>query len=70
MIHLKPSKIPTTDAPPKMLRIVAAPITLLIPGAGPPPTRIPMLLLVWFMDTRGPLVCRAMLGRYLSPHYS
>src|ERR1700674_4725841 len=37
----KPSWIPSTSAPPRTERIVAAPITLLMPGAGPPPHRIP-----------------------------
>jgi hypothetical protein len=27
-----------------MPRIVAAPMTLLMPGAGPPPTKIPMIV--------------------------
>src|SRR5262245_50110597 len=34
MIHSNPSRTPSTP------RMVAAPITLLIPGAGPPPTRM------------------------------
>ncbi len=39
--HLNPSSMPTTATPSRLARIVAALITLLIPGAGPPPTRIP-----------------------------
>src|SRR3990170_6747694 len=40
MIHLNPSWIPSTSTPSRAQRIVAAPITALIPGAGPPPTAI------------------------------
>src|SRR5438876_690172 len=40
MIHLKPSWMPSTSNPASDARIVAAAITLLIPGAGPPPQRI------------------------------
>ena len=40
MIHSKPSRTPMTSTPSRQLRIVAAPMTLLIPGAGPPATRI------------------------------
>ena len=40
MIHEKPSRIPTTAMSERQARMVAAPITLLMPGAGPPPTRI------------------------------
>lgn len=36
--HWKPSRIPMTSMPESWARMVAAPITLLIPGAGPPPT--------------------------------
>src|SRR5262249_52759480 len=43
MIHSKPSSIPTTSMFSKLVRIVAALITLLMPGAGPPPTRMPTL---------------------------
>src|SRR5215212_963651 len=45
MIHSNPSRMPTTSIPPRRARIVAAPITLLIPGAGPPPTRIASLFM-------------------------
>src|SRR5215831_21024156 len=38
--HSKPSSQPTTSTPSSAARMVAAPITLLMPGAGPPPTRI------------------------------
>src|SRR6185295_14651761 len=37
---LKPSRIPSTSTPCRSARIVAALITLLMPGAGPPPTRM------------------------------
>src|SRR5512140_3035269 len=43
MMRSKPSRIPTTSTPPSSPRMVAAPMTLLMPGAGPPPTRIPSL---------------------------
>src|SRR5204863_4031698 len=43
MIHSKPSSIPTTSRFSRAARIVAALITLLMPGAGPPPTRMPSL---------------------------
>ena len=36
-----PSRMPSTSTPCKRARIVAALITLLMPGAGPPPTKIP-----------------------------
>jgi hypothetical protein len=36
----KPSRTPTTSMLSRAARIVAAPITLLMPGAGPPPTRM------------------------------
>ena len=44
MIHLKPSWMPMTSEPERAARIAAAPITLLMPGAGPPPARIAELL--------------------------
>ena len=44
MIHSKPSRMPTTSTPSSRPRMVAALITLLMPGAGPPPTRIASLL--------------------------
>jgi hypothetical protein len=40
MIHSKPSRMPRTSTPSSWARIVAALMTLLMPGAGPPPTRI------------------------------
>ena len=43
MIHSKPSRMPRTSTPSRTPRIVAAPMTLLMPGAGPPPTRIASL---------------------------
>ena len=36
-------------APESSARIVAAPMTLLMPGAGPPPTRMPIFLAAWLM---------------------
>src|SRR5688572_17998542 len=41
--HLNPSTKPSTSEPPSRLRMVTAPITLLIPGAGPPPTSMPTM---------------------------
>src|SRR2546430_1037012 len=38
--HLKPSWTPSTSKPSLIASIVAAEITELIPGAGPPPTKI------------------------------
>src|SRR5262245_47834805 len=40
MIRSKPSRMPSTSTPCKRARMVAALMTLLIPGAGPPPTRM------------------------------
>src|SRR5262245_13385896 len=40
MSHSKPSRMPSTSTPSSWARMVALPITLLMPGAGPPPTRI------------------------------
>src|SRR2546426_8411938 len=40
MIHSNPSRTPSTSTASNRARITAAPMTLLIPGAGPPPTRI------------------------------
>src|SRR3989454_9957247 len=40
MIHSNPSRTPSTSTASNRAWIVAAPMTLLIPGAGPPPTRI------------------------------
>ena len=42
--HSKPSRMPTTSTPSSSHRMVAALMTLLMPGAGPPPTRIATLL--------------------------
>ena len=42
--HSNPSRMPTTSMPSSWARIVAALMTLLIPGAGPPPTRIATFL--------------------------
>ena len=39
-IHSKPSRMPMTLTSSRQLRIVAALMTLLMPGAGPPATRI------------------------------
>ena len=44
MIHSKPSRTPSTSTPSSAPRMVAAPITLLMPGAGPPPTRMASFL--------------------------
>src|SRR6478736_6047095 len=54
MMPEKPSRMPTTGMPSTHARMVAAPITLLMPGAGPPPTRIAILLSV--MDPQ-PRLC-------------
>ncbi len=43
IIHLNPSWMPSTSTPERHARIVAAPITLLIPGAGPPAQRMASL---------------------------
>src|SRR2546429_448498 len=40
MIHSNPSRTPSTSTASNRARMVAAPITLLMPGAGPPPTRL------------------------------
>src|SRR5467141_3418332 len=40
MIHSNPSRTPSTSTASNRARMTAAPMTLLIPGAGPPPTRI------------------------------
>jgi hypothetical protein len=40
MSHSKPSSTPSTSTPESRARMVAAAMTLLIPGAGPPPTRM------------------------------
>src|SRR5262245_13873416 len=50
MIHSNPSSMPSTSTPSSAARIVAAPITELIPGAGPPPTRMARRLR-WVMLT-------------------
>src|SRR2546426_10471346 len=44
MIHSNPSRTPSTSTASNRARMVAAPITLLMPGAGPPPTRIASVL--------------------------
>src|SRR5438093_5341846 len=44
MIHSNPSRTPSTSTAYNRARMVAAPITLLMPGAGPPPTRIASVL--------------------------
>src|SRR6188768_1580760 len=43
--HSKPSRMPMTSIACSFVRMVAAAMTLLMPGAGPPPTRIARLLL-------------------------
>ena len=40
MSHSKPSRMPTTSTPSRAQRMAAALMTLLMPGAGPPPTRM------------------------------
>ena len=42
--HSNPSRTPTTSIPSSAARIVAAPMTALMPGAGPPPTRMASFL--------------------------
>src|SRR3989442_9243569 len=57
MIHSKPSRTPSTSTPSSRARMVAAPMTLLIPGAGPPPTRIASVLrsvIAVSLPSRGP----------------
>ena len=52
--HLKPSRMPITRAPRAPRVVAAAPITPLMPGAGPPPTRIPnVLMLLRLLVLRG-----------------
>ena len=45
MIQRKPSWMPSTSTPERQARMVAAPMTLLMPGAGPPPTRMASFIL-------------------------
>ena len=45
MSHWKPSWTPRTSTPESAARMVAAPMTLLMPGAGPPATTMASLLL-------------------------
>src|SRR5213594_1146937 len=57
MIHSKPSRTPSTSTASSRARMVAAPMTLLIPGAGPPPTRIASVLrsvIAVSLPSRGP----------------
>src|SRR5512140_3369571 len=49
MIHSNPSRIPRTSTPSRTPRIVADPMTLLMPGAGPPATRIASFL-SWLIE--------------------
>jgi len=42
--HSKPSWMPSTSTPSSTHRMVAAPMTALMPGAGPPPTKIASFL--------------------------
>ena len=53
MSQRKPSWMPSTSVPERHARIVAAPITLLMPGAGPPPTRIASLSFVCMASSKG-----------------
>src|SRR5690348_1257903 len=50
--HLKPSRKPMTSKPWLMPSMVAAAMTPLRPGAGPPPTNMPNLplLMEWMVD--------------------
>src|SRR5882724_5805946 len=52
MMAEKPSRMPSTGMPETQARMVAAPITLLMPGAGPPPTRIASRLesVMWWLN--------------------
>ena len=56
--HSKPSSIPTTSTLSRRARIVAAAMTLLIPGAGPPPTRMPRRCRSMRMPSPGPYDAR------------
>jgi len=58
--HLKPSRQPRTRSPWFRASMVAAAITALMPGDGPPPTRMARV----FMDARARArVCNARIGR-------
>src|SRR6184192_182547 len=57
MIHSNPSRTPSTSTASSRARMVAAPMTLLMPGAGPPPTRIARVL-------RSVIVTGSILGRH------
>ncbi len=48
--------IPMTSQPPRILRIVTALITLLMPGAGPPPTKMPTIGRGEVHDVRTPVM--------------
>ena len=53
MSHWKPSCTPRTSTPESAARMVAAPMTLLMPGAGPPATTMASLLLGRTMSALG-----------------
>ena len=46
MSHLKPSSQPSTRSPRFRASMVAAAMTALMPGAGPPPTRMASVFMV------------------------
>src|ERR1035437_2820373 len=55
--YLKPSRKPMTSNPLLMPSMVAAAMTPLMPGAGPPPTKmpnLPLLLINLMQDARAP----------------
>ena len=53
MSQRNPSWTPSTSTPERFARMVAAPITLLMPGAGPPPTRMASFSFVIMVRRRG-----------------
>src|SRR6188474_2512392 len=57
MIHSNPSRMPHTSTPPSTARMVAALIALLIPGAGPPLTRMASLSGLVILPSRAMSSC-------------